>query len=498
MWRKILGLRIIYVMNFRSKIRFQRTTLLAIGCFAVLAGLAAARLGAPVLAGVLPLAALVSLLTFRRRNWYALLAVIAFGFSIGIARGASYMDDLAPYDDLFGQKVVMMVEAAEDATYGNNSQLTFRGQDIVAVEPMQGTLPGKMRISGFGEPMVYKGDILQIEGKLYPRRGGEQSQMSYADMKVIGQNATFVDDVRRNFAAGMQNALPEPLASFGLGLLIGQRSGLPDDVAEQLSTVGLTHIIAVSGYNLTIIVMAVRRLGGKLSKYQTVIVSGVLIGLFLLATGFSASIVRAALVSGLGLWAWYYGRTFRPILLIGFTAAVTALWYPLYLWGDIGWYLSFLAFFGVLIVAPVFARRFFTGKELRLAPSILLETSAAQLMTLPLILFIFQQLSFVSLVSNLLVVPVVPLAMLVSLAAGLAGMFVPMYAGWFAWPARFVLTYMLDMAALLARVPHALGQYALSVQGLVYAYGLIMAMLGVMWRKTRPIYGIITDKNTDS
>lgn len=484
-------------MLLGSRRVFRSTTLLTIGFFAVLAGLAGARFGAMVAAGIVPIAALVSAVTYRRKNWYAALAILGLGFSVGLVQGAAFMRELAPYEELFGKKVVMQVEAAEDAVYGYNSQLSFKAEQINAIEPIEGTLPGRMRVSGFGEPMIYKGDIVQVEGKLYPRRGGEQSQISYADMAVIGQNATIVDSARRHFAAGMQNALPEPLASFGLGLLIGQRTSLPDEVADNLSTVGLTHIIAVSGYNLTIIVMAIRRLGGRLSKFQTTVFSFLLIGLFLLATGFSASIVRAAIVSGLGLVAWYYGRTFRPILLISLTAAVTAYWYPLYLWGDIGWYLSFLAFFGVLIVAPVFVRRFMGNKELKLVPATLIETSAAQLMTLPLILYIFQQVSFVSLVSNLLVVPIVPFAMLAALIAGLAGVFVPAMAGWFAWPARIVLTYMLDMAALLARVPHALGQYQLPVQGLAYVYALILGAVSVMWRKARPIYGIITDKKSD-
>lgn len=142
----------------------------------------------------------------------------------------------------------------------------------------------------------------------------------------------------------MQSALPEPAASFGLGLLIGQRSTIPKSVSLQLAAVGLTHVVAVSGYNLTIIMRAVRKLLRKRSKYQSTVASLLLIGIFLLFTGFSASIVRAAIVSTLSLWAWYYGRTFRPIVLILLAAVITAGVYPIYLWSDIGWYLSFLAF----------------------------------------------------------------------------------------------------------------------------------------------------------
>ena len=99
---------------------------------------------------------------------------------------------------------------------------------------------------------------------------------------------------------------------------------MPLSINTQLAAVGLTHIIAVSGYNLTIIIRAMRRLLTKRSKYQSTLLSFGLIAVFLLVTGFSASIVRAAIVSGLSLIAWYYGRAFRPLLLILLSAVITA------------------------------------------------------------------------------------------------------------------------------------------------------------------------------
>ena len=113
----------------------------------------------------------------------------------------------------------------------------------------------------------------------------------------------------------MQTALPEPNASFGLGILVGQRNNLPTELYQQMIMVGLVHIVAVSGYNLTILVRAVGRL--KLfSKYQQLILSLLVIAAFLLVTGFSASIVRAAIVSTLGLIAWFYGRKPQPIVIL--------------------------------------------------------------------------------------------------------------------------------------------------------------------------------------
>jgi competence protein ComEC len=246
--------------------------------------------------------------------------------------------------------------------------------------------------------------------------------------------------------------------------------------------------VAVSGYNLTIIVRAVGRL--KLgSKFQKLVICLALIVGFMLVTGFSASIVRAALVSVLSLWAWYYGRRIKPMVLISLAAAITALWNPFYIWGDLGWWLSFLAFFGVLVIAPLITARLFK-KPPKLFTLVLIETLSAELMTLPLILMTFSQLSIVALIANLLVVPLVPLAMLLSAIAGLAGFLTPQLAGWIALPARLLLTYMLDIVHMLSSVPSALVHRSISLTYMLILYSVVLSVVLISYlkisRKTEP------------
>src|SRR5205814_9462888 len=129
------------------------------------------------------------------------------------------------------------------------------------------------------------GDRLQISGKLFPMRGANQGRIAYAQLTKVGLDTSPINKFTRRFSAAMQSALPEPNASFGLGLLIGQRVNLPQELTNQMIMVGLVHIVAVSGYNLTILVRAIGRL--KLgSKYQRLIASLALIGTFVLITGF--------------------------------------------------------------------------------------------------------------------------------------------------------------------------------------------------------------------
>jgi competence protein ComEC len=312
-------------------------------------------------------------------------------------------------------------------------------------------------------------------------RGSNQGRMAYAQLQRLSSGNSLIYDSTRRFNAGMQSALPEPMASFGLGLLIGQRATMPADITAALTAVGLVHIVAVSGYNLTIIVSGIGRLRLG-SKYQKLILSLALIAAFILVTGFSASIVRAAMVSVLSLWAWYYGRRIKPIVLITIAAAVTGLWSPFYVWGDLGWYLSFLAFFGVLVIAPIISARLF-DKPPKLLTMVLIETLSAEIMTLPLILMTFSQLSIIALIANALVVPLVPLAMLLAAVAGVAGAFVPQVAGWVALPARLLLTYMLDVVHVLSDIPSVLVRRSIGLGYMLGFYAVVLFVLFVRHKK---------------
>jgi competence protein ComEC len=278
-------------------------------------------------------------------------------------------------------------------------------------------------------------------------------------------------------------------------LLIGERSTIPADVSDLLK-VGLVHIVAVSGYNLTILLQASRKLLGKRSLYQATALSLALIAIFLLFTGDSPSIVRAAVVSVLSIGASFYGRSFKPAVLLLLAATITALVDPLQIWGDVSWYLSFLAFTGVLLVGPLLHERFVHASlQNSIIVAVMIESISAEMMTLPYVLYIFGQMSFISLLANVLVVALVPLGMLLTLIAGLAGMLLPLIAGWLAWPANVLLTYMLDTAQVLAHVPHIFVQkHYLLLWQLIAWYGLVSLFTWLLSMKNKPHAGIITDR----
>lgn len=291
--------------------------------------------------------------------------------------------------------------------------------------------------------------------------------------------------VRDWFSGVIGRVIPEPEASLGIGYLVGQKRTLSTDLVEALQFAGLTHVVVASGYNLTILVRLTRRLFAGVSKYLALLSAAVLILCFLAITGASPSMTRAAIVAGLSLAAWYYGRRFHPIVLLAIAIALTVFINPAYAWGDLGWQLSFAAFAGVMIVAPLGQRYFFGDKKPNTVFQILGETIAAQLVTAPIIIMAFGQFSNVAVVANLLVLPLVPLAMLLTFVSGIFGILMPGIAALLSMPAYLLLHYMVVVIEFFADLPWALSSVNLAWWGLAIIYGLIIGFCIYMWRKTK-------------
>ncbi|HSX00884.1 MAG TPA: ComEC/Rec2 family competence protein, partial [Candidatus Saccharimonas sp.] len=324
---------------------------------------------------------------------------------------------------------------------------------------------------------LHRGYLVHLEGRLRPPYLSGPPELSYPHLAIISTQQSWLERLRQRFFVGVKTALPEPLASFGLGLLVGVRALIPKPLQNELALVGLSHLVAVSGYNLTIIIAATHRLLQRWGRGLALVVSLWLIGGFLVVTGATASIVRASLVAVLVLLAAYYGRRFHPVTLLLLVAGATAAFNPAYL-SDLGWLLSFLAFFGIMVVAPAVEARL--GHPKWLAAKLFIESTTAQAMTVPLIMFAFANFSVVAPLTNLLILPLVPLAMLLTFIAGLAGMIVPAFAGWFAWPAQLLLGFMLDLIDAFAALPWAGLTLGLDTAGLIALYGLILAAVIIL------------------
>ena len=451
--------------------------ILTVFLLAVIAGIACAHFVVITMRLIHCVALFALLIICWRKPTVRVILLAAIAFVIGHIRGTDFVAAQTRYDALFDTTISATTVATTDAVYDSRAQMVFTGRDVT-IQGQSKPLVGTVQIAGFGAAAVFAGDIVQVHGKIREPYGTGQASIGFATLQVLRHQPSLILSFRRSFIASIQSTLPEPLAAFGSGLLIGQRSTLPKPVKDTLLAVGLTHIIAVSGYNLTILINAMRRSWLKYSKRINSIAAIVLMVCFVVLTGASASISRAAIVSMISLVAVYYGRTISPFLLLLIAAAITGWITPFYVWGDPSWYLSFLAFAGILLFAPLIIARW---KIKNLFAMVLVETVSAELMTIPYILATFGQISLIALPANVLVVALIPFAMVCTAIAAFAGWFLTPLAGWLSWPAHVCLTYMLDIAGILGKIPHAFQKDLLfSASQMLVCYAIVICLYFVM------------------
>lgn len=462
--------------------RFHVSILIGWICFGVLVGIALGAVAPWLAAGWWIFVGLSLLpLVFKQRRWWSVLIAILAGMMIGWQRGTNETMVLSGYDRYIGSTVTISGVISDDPQPNERSQIEFSlGQMTIDGRAMT----GRMYVSVVGKQQLKRGDSVVLRGKLKDGFGSYRVTMRYAQVLASNSGGTPVRDLREHFSESVRAVTLEPEASLGLGFVVGQRSALPVELDEQLKVVGLTHIVVASGYNLTILVRFARRLVAKYSRFMAMSVSSGLVMGFIAFSGLTPSMVRAGAVTLLSLLAWYYGRRFHPLILIALVAAGSAYFDPIYLWSDIGWYLSFLAFAGVLIVSPLVIARLYGSKKPGAIAQLLIETMAATAMTLPLILMTFERLPVLTLVANMLVAPLIPLAMLATTIAGIAGMVAPAALGWLGIPATIIIGYVVWVVETLSGISWAQMDVSIPVWVMIGLYAIIMGLVIMWWRKT--------------
>ncbi|MFI0609012.1 MAG: ComEC/Rec2 family competence protein [Anaerolineae bacterium] len=268
---------------------------------------------------------------------------------------------------------------------------------------------------------------------------------------------------RRILAAG----LPEPEAALATGVLLGDDRGIPKPLAEAFRASNTTHVIAISGSNIALLIgfLAVT-LGRLLGRRRALPCIAAILLAYSLLVGGDAAVVRAALMGGLTLVAVQLGRAADAQAGLMAAAWLMTLWNPQTLW-DLGFQLSFAATVGLIRFAgPMVAacRDWLKGSRLPapaarrlsdLAGEMLLVTLAAQLTTWPIIAHVTGQVSVVGLLANALILPAQPALMglgALTLAAGLLWTPLAPLLGPLAWlPA----TWTVRVVAFLGALPGA-------------------------------------------
>ncbi len=275
----------------------------------------------------------------------------------------------------------------------------------------------------------------------------------------------------------------EPYASFVAGILYGYRGGL-GSLNEDFSRTGVTHIVAVSGFNITIIATVLMTIITRFflprRKAFWIVVLGVIV--FVIFTGMSASVVRAGIMGIITLVAYQMGRLSRIGNTLAATAVVMTLHNPFVLMWDAGFQLSFISTMGLMYVSPLLENMLrFKTKDIPIIDvgavmlrESFLSTMAAIIATLPLILSQFGRLSIVAPIVNVLILWTIPFLMLFSFVAVLVSFVFYPLASVIAWMTWVGLAYVVEVVRWFSSLSYAAVDLQVPSFVMLLLYGVML------------------------
>jgi len=488
---------------------------LALGAMAAALGATQALLPSGIVSVLLALAALVAAAGLGvGRRWRSF--ALVFGFATVLARAALPSLVTGPPPEPGPPPVGVRAFVAEVLSTGAARDGLARGTLLLRPDPADTGWLAPLPPAGWRVyatlpryPALVPGDRFVFSGTIEPPpddgsgfadyllRGGFAGTLRVHRLSDVrhGQGAIAALETHRRAAADLlARAIPEPEGGLAAGILIGIRERVSRDVSDAFATTGLSHVVAISGWNIALVggvvggLLAAAGLGRR-SRSMLVVVA---IALYTLLSGASASVVRAALMGGVAIAARATGRPGTAAAALGVAVWTLVLAEPA-MAADIGFQLSVTATAGLLAWGDrisAWLQALGGGR----CPPWLAETLgvslAAQLATLPLVLLHFGRLSLISPLANLLVAPLVAPAMAVSLLGLLAGAAVTagvpsLLVAPVALAARLVLGGMIAIADLLAGVPLASVTLPAPLDLAGGAAGLALVVLAVRRRSAR-------------
>ena len=424
----------------------------------------------PSLAVGVFISAVCAALLYKRCGIVLSLAACVLGIGIALAR-FEYAASVSGRPFLNGTVVFtgIVIEPPE---------VTLKSQKLLVSIPEH---KGKALITANLSPLFSYGDEISVSCNkmkepepfgsfrydLYLKKDGIFWTCSYPRMVKIrlGQGNFFkreIFKIKTGIIARVNTLFPEPHGSLLLGLIVGTRATLPKDLSAAFVADGLMHIIAISGYNISIIAGIIMRVGVyvRLSKRSLSLIMLACISCFVVITGAGASVVRAGLMAAIAIAAFFCGRSVTPLWLLLASAFFMVFLSPYALLYDAGLELSFAATIGVIYGAPLcipLARRVFGSQKLGVFGNVLCEiiatTAGATILTLPLSAYHFGSISLVFLFSNALILWLIPLIMAAGFLTVVLSLISFPLAEFCAFMAALLLEYVIAVSLMLAKIP---------------------------------------------
>ncbi len=423
----------------------------------------------PITLLALTIPAIAALLLYRQESRPRFIALNVLAFLLGagrllVAQPAITPAHIAWYND--GDSLTLIAKIIDEPdirdTYTN---LRVEAQRIRLPNEEEHPVKGLVLLRTARYPEYRYGDVLEIFGKPetppvfegfsykdYLARFGIHSMMRRGKITLLQAQRGFsvyaaIYRFKEKAHQVTNRILPEPEAALLNGILLGIQSGIPRSLYDQFNATGASHVIVISGSNISLLVGILLLAGQKaIGKRNAFFLALAGVAAYTAMVGADAAVVRAALMGVLFILAMYAGRPNVVLNTLFVSALLMTLHNPLTLW-DVGFQLSFLATLGLVVLVPPLEHgtatllgRFSASAKLPAAANVLNEallvTIAAQIITTPLIVYQFGRFSAVSLLTNFLIVPVQPLVMIFGGLATLAGLiWLPLgqIIAWAAW-----------------------------------------------------------------
>jgi competence protein ComEC len=432
--------------------------------------------------------ALGILYRWRGKSWLGL--ALALALLAGLGRYTLAKPDLGPgslaaLNDSPGPVQIEGYVVAEPSLRSTYTQIEVRAERAAPEgqpwQPVQGTV--LLNLPSY--PVYRYGDRLTLLGQLLtPPSSGDYNYREYLAQRGVHSLLWRPQVQRLPVRAGspllralyavkerarraLATSLPDPEAGLLAGILLGLGHTLPEALADAFRATGLTHIIVISGFNMSLVLQAVM-LGSRrwLHRWLALGLSMGAVLLYTLFVGPSPPVVRAALMGGLFVLAQLVGRAPHALTSLAAASWLMTLVNPLLLW-SVSFQLSLVATLALVLVEPLLRRDLLVALTKRwtldrarqgvaIARELFLATLAAQLLTLPIIWASFGEISLIALLANVLVLPAQPAVMAFgfpTLLLGLAAEPLGQVAGWLVWP---FLRYTLWVVETLGRLPWAM------------------------------------------
>jgi competence protein ComEC len=396
--------------------------------------------------------------------WYFVSVFVIF-VAIGswwMTKNISYFDD-SPLLTKVGEVIKFEGVVGRDVERGNNNAKVY-------LETESGTIlvfTDRHTTIKYGDKINVEGRLQQPEpfdtdlGRVFDYKNYLRAQkvgliVRYPEIELLATNQgnpiiSSLLGIKKEFETSLESNLPEPASGLALGLLLGVKGAISEELEDSFRRSGVIHIVVLSGYNIMLVVGFVLFILGRLFRAKARFVLGVAaIICFACLVGFSATVVRASIMATLLLFVELTGRRYdalRALLVAGIFMLILNPYLLLY---DVGFQLSFVATWGLIVFSPVVEKWVSALPTTLGIRTLVAATVATQVAVLPLLLYQIGEVSLVSIIANVLILPIVPVAMLFAFLLGIVGFFSTTLALPITALAYTSLIYIVEVASKLA------------------------------------------------